>query len=103
MSMPNDRRLPGWHLLDLARCPTSVMRSKVDLGHPLPTNFYLQVFDGTSSPFMPYRISRSITQIAGSAVTRRASGVSSGIFVHQDYRLVWHRKELSASDDRELT
>ncbi len=79
------------------------MRSKVDLGQPLPTSLDLQVFDGTTGPFVPRRISRSITQIAESAVTRRASGVSSGIFVHQDYRVVWHRKELSASDDRELT
>src|SRR5713226_4576925 len=43
-------------------------------------------------------ISRSITSIAGSAVTRRATGVSSGILVHQDYRSVWLRNELCASD-----
>ncbi len=39
------------------------MRSKVELGQPLPTNFDLQVFDRTTSPFIPYRISRSITQM----------------------------------------
>jgi hypothetical protein len=31
-------------------------------------------------------------------VTKRASGVLCGIFVHQDYRVVWRRKELSTSD-----
>src|SRR5258706_8306000 len=40
----------------------------------------------------------SIISVPGSAVTKRASGVPSGIFVHQDYRVVWHRKELSTSD-----
>jgi hypothetical protein len=36
--------------------------------------------------------------IAGSAVTKRASGVTSGIFAYQDYRAVLLRNELSASD-----
>jgi hypothetical protein len=43
-------------------------------------------------------ISRSITWIAGSAVTNRASGVLSGILLHQDYRAILLRNELSASD-----
>ena len=41
----------------------------------------------------------SIISVPGSAVTERASGVSSGIFVHQDYRAVWLRNKLSTSDD----
>jgi hypothetical protein len=34
----------------------------------------------------------------GSVITERASGVSSGIFVHQDYRAVLLRNNLSTSD-----
>src|SRR5713226_4081643 len=41
----------------------------------------------------------SIISVPGSAVTERASGVSSGIFVHQDYRAVLLRNKLSTSDD----
>src|SRR5438445_7346347 len=41
-----------------------------------------------------------IISIARSAVTKRASGVSSGTFVHQDYRAVLLPKELSTSDGR---
>jgi hypothetical protein len=37
----------------------------------------------------------SIIWVLGSAVTKCASGVLSGIFVHQDYRAVLLRKELS--------
>jgi len=47
-------------------------------------------------------ISRSITSIAGSAVTDRASGVLSVIFVHQDYRAVLVRNELSTSDGHQF-
>jgi hypothetical protein len=39
----------------------------------------------------------SIISVPGSAVTKRASGVSSGILVHQDHRSVLLRNELSAS------
>src|SRR5712664_253549 len=38
-------------------------------------------------------ISRSITSIAGSAVTNRGSGGSSGIFVHQNH---WAAKKATA-------
>ena len=34
----------------------------------------------------------------GSAVTKRASAVSSGLFAYQDYRAVLLRDELSTSD-----
>jgi hypothetical protein len=57
------------------------MRSKADLRQPLPTNLDLQVLRRDNHPFIRCRISRSITQITGSAVTKRAGGVLSGIFV----------------------
>ncbi len=41
----------------------------------------------------------SIILVPGSALTKRASGVASGILVHQDYRAVLLRNELSTSDD----
>ena len=42
--------------------------------------------------------SYSIIAVPGLALTKRASGVSSGILVHQDYRAVLLRNELSTSD-----
>ena len=39
-----------------------------------------------------------IISVPGSAVTKCASGVSSGILVHRDYRAVLLRNELSISD-----
>jgi hypothetical protein len=72
------------------------MRSKADVGQP--TDLDSRVFDLTTGAFIPCRISRSILPIAGSAVTKRASRVSSRIFVHQDYRAALLRKELSTSD-----
>ncbi len=46
------------------------MRSKADIGPAAPTNLDLGVFDRTTSPFIPCRISLSITPNAGSAVTK---------------------------------
>ena len=61
--------------------------------------FLIYKFDRTTGPFILCRTSWSITPIAGSAVTKRTRGVSSGIFVHQDYRAVLLRNKLSTSDD----
>jgi hypothetical protein len=50
------------------------------------------------SDFCKRTRSCSIISVPGSALTKRASGVSSGILVHQDYRAVLRRNELSAPD-----
>jgi hypothetical protein len=44
-------------------------------------------------------VPRSIARTGGSTVTNRASRVSSGIFVHQDYVLFGFRTKLSAFGD----
>src|SRR5260370_24009991 len=72
--------------------------TKADIDPGAPTNLDLGVFDRTTSPLISCRTSLSITPNTGSGVTKRASGVLSGIFVHQDYCAVLIRDELSTSN-----
>jgi hypothetical protein len=58
------------------------------------------IFDRTTSPFTPCGISCSITTIAGSAVTNRASGVSSRILELCGFR--FSIQSLTHSNDTEL-